>query len=75
MFAHVLPYFVQPVPFLPGRSVQMGTLFSGLGSQGSVLHPRDVDVHIRTGDVMLLSYVTVSAWYAIIFHEASDFFD
>ncbi|RCV09614.1 hypothetical protein SETIT_2G043600v2 [Setaria italica] len=43
------PLMVQPVPFFPGRSVQMGTLFSGLGSQGSVLHPRDVDIHVRTG--------------------------
>jgi len=41
------PLMVQPVPF-PGRSVQMGTLFSSLGSQGSVLHPRDVDIHVRT---------------------------
>ncbi|CAN6213200.1 unnamed protein product [Urochloa humidicola] len=43
------PLMVQPVPFFPGRSVQMGTLFSSLGSQGSVLHPRDVDIHVHTG--------------------------
>jgi hypothetical protein len=43
------PLMVQPVPFFPGRSVQMGTLFSSLSSQGSVLHPRDVDIHVRTG--------------------------
>ncbi|CAN6209408.1 unnamed protein product [Urochloa humidicola] len=43
------PLMVQPVPFFPGRSVQMGTLFSSFGSQGSVLHPRDVDIHVRTG--------------------------
>ncbi|CAL5066935.1 unnamed protein product [Urochloa decumbens] len=44
-----LPLMVQPVPFFPGRTVQMGTLFSSFGSQGSVLHPRDVDIHVRTG--------------------------
>ncbi|KAF8714161.1 hypothetical protein HU200_028172 [Digitaria exilis] len=43
------PLMVQPVPFFPGRSVQMGTLFSSLGSQGSYLHPRDVDIHVHTG--------------------------
>ncbi|RLN33598.1 large proline-rich protein bag6-A isoform X1 [Panicum miliaceum] len=43
------PLMVQPVPFFPGRSVQMGTLFSSLSSRGSVLHPRDVDIHVRTG--------------------------
>ncbi|KAG2631833.1 hypothetical protein PVAP13_2NG049200 [Panicum virgatum] len=43
------PLMVQPVPFFPGRSVQMGTLFSSLSSQGSVLRPRDVDIHARTG--------------------------
>ncbi|CAO1948996.1 unnamed protein product [Urochloa humidicola] len=43
------PLMVQPVPFFPGRSVQMSTLFSSLGSQGSVLHPRDVDIHVHTG--------------------------
>jgi len=43
------PLMVQPVPFFPGRSVQMGTLFSSLSSQGSVLHPRDVDIHARSG--------------------------
>ncbi|OEL34394.1 hypothetical protein BAE44_0004585, partial [Dichanthelium oligosanthes] len=42
------PLMVQPVPFFPGRSVQMGTLFSSLSSQGSVLHPRDVDIHLHT---------------------------
>ncbi|VAH56985.1 unnamed protein product [Triticum turgidum subsp. durum] len=43
------PLMVPPVPFFPGpRSVQMGQMFSSLGSQGSVLHPRDADVHIRT---------------------------
>jgi len=50
MFSCVLTYFVQPVPFFPGRSVQMGTLFSSLSSQGSVLHPRDVDIHARSGE-------------------------
>ncbi|XBI24949.1 hypothetical protein VPH35_049959 [Triticum aestivum] len=43
------PLMVPPVPFFPGpRSVQMGQMFSSLGSQGSVLHPRDADIHIRT---------------------------
>ncbi|KAJ1287658.1 hypothetical protein BS78_02G027900 [Paspalum vaginatum] len=42
------PLMVQPVPFFPGRNVQMGTLFSSLSSQGSVLHPRDVDANVRT---------------------------
>ncbi|KAL6639960.1 hypothetical protein ACP70R_018125 [Stipagrostis hirtigluma subsp. patula] len=43
------PLMVQPVPFFPGRrSVQMGPIFSSFSSQGSVLHPRDVDIHIHT---------------------------
>ncbi|XP_044974782.1 ubiquitin-like domain-containing protein CIP73 isoform X2 [Hordeum vulgare subsp. vulgare] len=43
------PLMVPPVPFFPGpRSVQMGQMFSSLGSQGSVLHPRDADIHVRT---------------------------
>ncbi|TVU42404.1 hypothetical protein EJB05_08807 [Eragrostis curvula] len=43
------PLMVQPVPFFPGRrSVQMGPIFSSLGSHGSVLHPRDVEVHVHT---------------------------
>ncbi|KAK3121522.1 hypothetical protein QOZ80_8BG0655230 [Eleusine coracana subsp. coracana] len=43
------PLMVQPVPFFPGRrSVQMGTIFSSLSSQGSVLHPRNVDVYLHT---------------------------
>ncbi|KAF7021006.1 hypothetical protein CFC21_034024 [Triticum aestivum] len=46
------PLMVPPVPFFPGpRSVQMGQMFSSLGSQGSVLHPRDADVHIRTSNL------------------------
>ncbi|WVZ61794.1 hypothetical protein U9M48_011611 [Paspalum notatum var. saurae] len=43
------PLMVQPVPFFPGRNVQMGTLFSSLSSQGSVQHPRDVDANVRAG--------------------------
>ncbi|KAM3346847.1 hypothetical protein ACQJBY_021056 [Aegilops geniculata] len=47
------PLMVPPVPFFPGpRSVQMGQMFSSLGSQGSVLHPRDADVHIRTSNLV-----------------------
>ncbi|XP_062191855.1 ubiquitin-like domain-containing protein CIP73 isoform X2 [Phragmites australis] len=42
------PLMVQPVPFFPGRSVQMGPVFSSLNSQGSVLHPRDVEIHVHT---------------------------
>ncbi|PNT67057.1 hypothetical protein BRADI_3g19947v3 [Brachypodium distachyon] len=43
------PLMVPPVPFFPGaRSVQMGPIFSSLSSQGSVLHPREADIHART---------------------------
>lgn len=50
------PLMVQPVPFFPGRSVQMSTLFSSLSSQGSVLHQRDVDVNTHaSGSVPVAS--------------------
>ncbi|XP_062194868.1 ubiquitin-like domain-containing protein CIP73 isoform X2 [Phragmites australis] len=43
------PLMVEPVPFFPGRrSVQMGPIFSSFSSQGSVLHPRDVEIHVHT---------------------------
>ncbi|XP_062191859.1 ubiquitin-like domain-containing protein CIP73 isoform X6 [Phragmites australis] len=45
------PLMVQPVPFFPGRSVQMGPVFSSLNSQGSVLHPRDVEIHVHTSNL------------------------
>ncbi|KAM0832175.1 hypothetical protein ACQ4PT_065062 [Festuca glaucescens] len=46
------PLMVPPVPFFPGpRSVQMGPVFSSLGSQGSVLQPRDADIHVRASNL------------------------
>jgi uncharacterized ubiquitin-like protein YukD len=45
------PLMVPPVPFFPGpRSVQMGPMFSSLSSQGSVLQPRDADIHVRASE-------------------------
>ncbi|KAM0836504.1 hypothetical protein ACQ4PT_062269 [Festuca glaucescens] len=51
------PLMVPPVPFFPGpRSVQMGPVFSSLGSQGSVLQPRGADIHVRaSGSVPVAS--------------------
>uniref|UniRef100_A0ACD5ZUZ3 Uncharacterized protein n=1 Tax=Avena sativa TaxID=4498 RepID=A0ACD5ZUZ3_AVESA len=51
------PLMVPPVPFFPGpRSVQMGPMFSSLSSQGSVLQPRDADIHVRaSGSVPVAS--------------------
>ncbi|XP_071679447.1 ubiquitin-like domain-containing protein CIP73 isoform X4 [Lolium perenne] len=46
------PLMVPPVPFFPGpRSVQMGPVFSSLGSQGSVLQPRGADIHVRASNL------------------------
>uniref|UniRef100_A0A0E0ATI5 Ubiquitin-like domain-containing protein n=1 Tax=Oryza glumipatula TaxID=40148 RepID=A0A0E0ATI5_9ORYZ len=43
------PLMVQPAPFVPGTgSVQVGPIFSSLTSHRSVLHPRDIDIHVRT---------------------------
>uniref|UniRef100_A0A0E0ATI4 Ubiquitin-like domain-containing protein n=1 Tax=Oryza glumipatula TaxID=40148 RepID=A0A0E0ATI4_9ORYZ len=49
------PLMVQPAPFVPGTgSVQVGPIFSSLTSHRSVLHPRDIDIHVRTsGSVSL----------------------
>uniref|UniRef100_A0A0D9X6E4 Ubiquitin-like domain-containing protein n=1 Tax=Leersia perrieri TaxID=77586 RepID=A0A0D9X6E4_9ORYZ len=46
------PLMVQPAPFVPGTgSVQMGPIFSSLTSHRSVLHPRDIDIHVRTSNI------------------------
>uniref|UniRef100_J3MRX4 Ubiquitin-like domain-containing protein n=1 Tax=Oryza brachyantha TaxID=4533 RepID=J3MRX4_ORYBR len=46
------PLMVQPAPFVPGTgSVQMGPIFSSLTSHRSVLHPRDIDIHVRTSNL------------------------
>ncbi|KAF0932629.1 hypothetical protein E2562_010499 [Oryza meyeriana var. granulata] len=46
------PVMVQPAPFIPGTgSVQMGPIFSNLSSHRSVLHPRDIDFHVRTSNL------------------------
>ncbi|XP_015696093.1 ubiquitin-like domain-containing protein CIP73 isoform X2 [Oryza brachyantha] len=50
------PLMVQPAPFVPGTgSVQMGPIFSSLTSHRSVLHPRDIDIHVRTSGSMSLT--------------------
>ncbi|KQJ95962.1 large proline-rich protein bag6 isoform X2 [Brachypodium distachyon] len=55
------PLMVPPVPFFPGaRSVQMGPIFSSLSSQGSVLHPREADIHARTSNPVFPVDVNVS---------------
>ncbi|XP_072994503.1 ubiquitin-like domain-containing protein CIP73 isoform X3 [Typha latifolia] len=49
------PVMVQPVPFYPGSISRghTGALFSGQGLQGeplgSVIRPRNIEIHIRTG--------------------------
>lgn len=48
----------QPLPFQPGTSfgaIPMGAAQPGLGSLGSGFLPRNIDIRIRTGNVLISS--------------------
>ncbi|KAL5231694.1 hypothetical protein ABZP36_030470 [Zizania latifolia] len=46
------PLMVPPAPYFPGtRSLQMGPIFSSFPPHPSVLHPRDVDIHVHTSNL------------------------